>query len=144
MLIFAMVDKFDPNTGKPIQVKKYKETRCDFTGELISSDLENHYVDYRLEYGDRDPCFGACGEEFEFGQKYNIENVYSFLYQDYHFINDYEIDRYGDREMMEHFIKQDTASFPNTFAEMCRASRIATATRLLEAKTITSDQLSSE
>lgn len=144
MYIFELANKFDPDTGKPIQVKKFKELRCDFTGELMGYsaagvDYENEYASYNLDYADHDPCFGACGEEFEFGQKYNVY-MFTFLSNTYHFINDYgHQERYGDLEMMQKYLKEEDG--PKTFADMCRASRIATATRLIEEKVITPNQL---
>lgn len=142
MIIYSLQKRFDVLTGLPVSdSKQYKETRCDYTGEVVMSNDEHFddlvYCSYNLDYGDCDPCFGASGEEFEFGDKYNV-SMYDFLNQQYHFLQEYldYHDRLPEIDMMKEF-----SSLNLTFHRMCRKARIRTATKLIEDKTITPDQL---
>lgn len=134
MYIFELVNKFHPDTGEPIQVKKLKEIRCDFTGEVLSSVTQ--YASYHLDYQDYDACWGSSGSEFEFSQKYAIDDISGFLSSPYHFLADYDLQKFAERKMIKKYWNE------YTFADMCRASRIETAGRLIEEKIITLDQLS--
>lgn len=132
MEIYKKEKRFDQLTGEPKFIKIYKETRCDYSGEIIDDDYI--YCTYRLNYGSSDPCFGSWSGEVEFKEKYNVY-LYPFLFGDYVFLQDYDAEIYPEKEMMEKFKG-------NCFHEMCRRARIETATRLIEGKIITPEQLS--
>lgn len=136
MEIFHSVKRFNDKTGKPFQKWVHKETRCDFTGELIDEDGDTSaYPSYKLDYGDSDPCFGSCDDEFEFGKKHDVP-MFEFLSGTYHFLSDSYTDRDACADMIQSFAGEKIS-----FANMCRASRIKTAAKLIEQKIITPDQL---
>lgn len=133
MKIFEQVKRFDAHTGKPYFVKKFKEFRCDFSGEVIDEDLESYsYPSYNLEYGDQDPCFGSCGKEYEFGKTHDI-NMFEFLSDTYHFRND------TNDQCVAMMLKYHKSKM--SFAEMCRTSRIEAAETLIKSGEITAEQL---
>jgi hypothetical protein len=142
MKIYENVQRFDSKTGKPYFVKRFKEFRCDFSGQLIDEDdLETYfYPSYNLDYESSDPCFGSCGDEYEFGQKHDVA-MFEFLSDTYHFRNDIDPDGHGfidqSVKMMQHYLPDRLS-----FAEMCRTSRIVTAEKLIESGEIAADQLS--
>jgi hypothetical protein len=149
MIIYKCIQKFNRDSGKPEMVKVFDHIRCDYTGKEID-DCENMtYANYTLDYGDSDPCFGAGGDEFKFGQDYSID-VHTFLSEQYHFIDgqgSYHQDTCHQmmKEALANHEKQDSPwEYCYSFSSMCRAARILTAKRLIEDKVIEPWQLSSD
>lgn len=137
MKIYHSVKKYCQNTGEPIIGKEFKELRCDFTGEII----DNCYVSYKLNYGGSDACFGSSGKEYEFFQKHNRIYTYAhvFLSGEYHFF-----DEYVESDMMKKYLSSSSSYDEDlllSFSDMCRASRIETASKLIDIGAITSNQL---
>lgn len=153
MKIYTRIQKFDPDTGKPVMVKQFDHLRCDYTGKKIEPDGAWDdaaiYCSYILNYRDCDPCFGADGDEFEFGQKYNIDMFY-FLSEEYHFIDGMNSEKeYTELAMMQEAIKNRKKKGSPwegcfSFHAMCRTARILTATHLIEDGIIEAWQLSQE
>ena len=142
MKIYESVQRFDSHTGNPYFVKRFKEFRCDFSGQLIDEDdLETYfYPEYIMNYNMCcDPCFGSFNDEYEFGQKYNVK-MFEFLSDNYHFKADVGHNHYGfidqSVKMMEYYLPQRMS-----FAMMCRCSRVATAEKLIKNGEITPEQL---
>ncbi len=149
MYIYKQLIKYDEDNGTPYSIWGVKEYRCDFTGKLIDSDENSSsYPNYILGYGDSDPCFGSCGEEYEFGEKYHIpmyeflSNEYMFLTSSYDENNNYydENNNYIDINACAEMIKSFTDK-NMSFDEMCRSARIKTAEKLILNKTIKPEQL---
>ena len=68
MIIYGSKPQFDPNTGQQIADQKViKEFRCDYCGEILSS--EYSIPSYKFDYSGHDPCFGSGGGEFDFEQE---------------------------------------------------------------------------
>lgn len=147
MKIFGTAKRFNQITGEPEEVWVFKEVRCDFTGEVLD---DNEYCRYGLNYENQDPCFGAGGEEYEFGQKYGID-IWEFLDYEYAFASiggSDEPEHYAESLMMNeavgNFMDERTEWYRCfTFDAMCRHSRIRTAKRLIEEKIIEPQQLMS-
>jgi hypothetical protein len=147
MKIYKQVQRFDPVTGKPIMRKSYAETRCDFTGQVLDGG-DDQYCSYPLNYEDYDPCFGADGEEYDFGQKHGIE-MFEFLSGEYHFASvggGDGVEHYAEAQMMEEALKGATKKKSEwyrcfTFDSMCRHARIRTAQRLIDAGEIKPEDL---
>lgn len=146
MKVYEVATRYNQMTGKPYQVKVFKEIRCDYTGEVI--EFEEHGCDYHLDYEDRDPCFGAGDEEYAFANKYMID-AFVFLSEPYHFRAEgggsdlaYSAEAIMMREVISK-CKDKSSPWYNcyTFDAICRAARIATATRLLEEKVLVPEQL---
>lgn len=149
MKIYEDATRYDPVTGKPYKKKTFKEIRCDYTGQILDA-FDDMYVQYHLDYEDRDPCFGASGEEYEFGQKHKI-SVHEFLSEPYHFYANgggSDLKDAAEAVMMREAIgecNKKKSPWHNcyTFEAMCRAARILTATKLIDEGIITPDQLES-
>lgn len=140
MIIYQSVKRFNILTGEPYLQKEFKEIRCDFTGEVIDEDLGYSYCNYHLNYGNADPCFGSGEEEYDFCHKYDID-AFTFLSDTYHFIQDHSSGRCTETEMMIEHLKDVGEYDMPTFANMCRASRIETAQKLIDAGTIKASDL---
>lgn len=133
MKIYEKVTKYRSDNGKPYSTWRFKEHRCDFTGEVIDEDENtSSYPNYNLDYEDQDPCFGSDGDEYQFGQTFKVD-VYSFLSGTYHFLT---TDKNACLDMMQNLI-----SYKMDFANMCRYSRIRAARKLIGDKVIEAEQL---
>jgi hypothetical protein len=141
MKIYQKSKRFDEKTGKPKYIWIFKEIRCDYTGEILDGDVQ--YCNYVLSYEDRDSCFGADGEEFDFGERYKID-MHEFLSVEYHFFAcpDEYAEAWMFQEASKNWNKKKNEWYRcYTFDAMCRHARIRTAERLIKEKTITLDQL---
>lgn len=84
MKIYCNVPKFNSKTGKlDGSTREWKETRCDFSGNIVESaddeSLNAYHCQYKLDYNDNDPCMGSGGIEYEFGKKYKVD-MYRLLF----------------------------------------------------------------
>lgn len=140
MKIYKSEPRFDPRTGEPTHPEKsWKETRCDFTGAVVESRdpklYPAYYCQFVLDYGSQDPCFGASGEEFEFGEKYDI-NMFNFLSDSYVILDDMaETGETAMPKFLKHLSKCE--SLDGALREM----RIKTAKRLIKAGIIKPEDL---
>lgn len=139
MDVYTIEQQFN-RRGKPENVKVIKETRCDFSGKVVSGgdrtdDYPAYYCKLKFDYEDQDPCFGSGGKEYKFGQDNKI-NMYEFLSQPYVIFND-EGDT-GETEMPG-FLKAlvEYATLEHALRDM----RINTAKKLIADGTITASML---
>lgn len=142
MYIYTTEPRFNPKTGKPVKGERaWKETRCDFSGRVVESKTRNgypaYYCKFKLDYGDQDPCFGASGDEYQFGQECHL-NMHRFLSGAYIIFYDCET---GETEMPK-FLK--ALAKHSSLDDALRTMRIATARRLLAAGTIQAADLVDE
>lgn len=132
MDIFKSIPQFNPNTGEPENPRRIKiAIRCDFSGRIVDGKgYEGGYPAHGpkiiLDYESSDPCFGAGGGEWEFGEKYHID-MFQFLSQPYVIFDD--VAETGESEMPS-FLK--ALSEYDDLAHALRAMRIKTATKLVE------------
>lgn len=140
MKIYQKTTKFNSNTGEPYSTWKFKELRCDFSGNVIDIDEDGcSYPNYILQYEEEDPCFGSDGDEYDFGEKYDI-SMHEFLSDEYNFLFNSYNGYNACNIMIKHYIN-DYPSRDFDFARMCRVSRIKTAIKLIEDGIVTAEQL---
>lgn len=153
MRIYEKVKRFDPVTGKPVEKWAFKEVRCDFTGEVLDYDEygPESYCSYQLDYDGHDPCFGSSGDEYDLGEKHDID-MFQFLSAEYHFKSvggSDDPEDFAEAMMMKEAVANCTKRKSEwfrcfTFDACCRTARTRTAKRLIEEKVITPDQLSAD
>jgi len=147
-------DVTNKTTGKSFikADRKVAEHRCDYSGRIIDRDSLS-YCSYECNYGDMDPCFGSSGEEFRFGEKYDVD-MFDFLSQPYEFYDDtYTHGTYGNEEtnMLKELVSFDIgeptisskkgANRIPTLESALRLFRIRVATKLIKDGVIKSEDL---
>lgn len=141
MNIYNKIPLYDKYTGKLTGgfVSQFAERRCDYSGFVIdyAGDVESTEEDpvlelcnvYRLDYEDSDPCFGSVGDEYGFGQKYNI-TMYEFLGADaYIFSLDATYSPWAEASMIKEAYESGEFYGLNG---LFRSARVKTATKLIE------------
>ncbi|MGV9103996.1 MAG: hypothetical protein ACOC3C_07775 [Candidatus Thorarchaeota archaeon] len=134
MHIYEFVPQFDPYTGEPTDPERvYKETRCDFCGDVIEG--HEQYPFMNLYYGNCDPCFGSDGIEFELGEEFGI-SMYEFLSAPYTYCRAWDI---GERFCEPELVK--LVGPTSTLADEMREARVRAARKLIESGIISPDNL---
>lgn len=134
MRIYANQPRFNSRTGKPEGGERVcVEHRSDLTGKRFVEwgDPEDNqpYYSTKFNYGSDDPCFGASGEEFQFGRDNDIE-MHVFLSAPYTFTcnEDVTVVQYAHARGLD-------------FATACRELRVEAARKLIDAGRVLPCQL---
>lgn len=127
MDIIRYKQAYDPDTGEPTIERDGVEKRCDWSGEPWSQGNDRPHARYDLRYGCQDPCFGAGGVEYEFGQDFCVD-MHTFL-GGVKPGNEYAFKWSYTQEAMQSF---DPDHPSDEFADYLRTCRVRAARDLLE------------
>jgi len=142
MNIFREEKRFDPKTGKPSGTEKvFDRCVCDVCGLAIEEDKYVPELQILVDYGGIDACFGSGGDEYSFGERFNIDlnEFLSFPFVSHNCWTDPEGVEWDCDVMLAEEIKQS-----GNLPQAIRNLKIKTATMLIVSGKIKPNQLSAE
>lgn len=143
MKLYKDEPRFDRRSGKQNGTERiWFATRCDFSGRLVSTSedegLKAYYYEINVDHGDEDSCYGACGDEFQFGKDLKID-MYAFLSEPFVVYDDAGNRSDTGETEMPAFLK--ALSNYEDFDQALRLMRMATLKKLIESGEVKAEEL---